>query len=56
MRRRFGRLKEVPGIFSQGQSLFELEANIQDAYELMLEDDDGGFPGPSQTKEVELQV
>ncbi len=32
-----GLLKEAPGIFSQGQSLQELEENIQDAYQLMLE-------------------
>jgi len=33
-----GRLKEVPGVFSQGESLTELEANIRDAYELVLAD------------------
>jgi len=27
-----GRLKEVPGVFSQGESLDELESNIADAY------------------------
>jgi predicted RNase H-like HicB family nuclease len=31
-----GRLKEVPGVFSQGETLSELEENISDAYELML--------------------
>ena len=30
-----GRLKEVPGVFSQGESLEELEDNIRDAYRLM---------------------
>jgi predicted RNase H-like HicB family nuclease len=34
-----GRLKEIPGVFSQGESLEELEENIQDAYEAMLADD-----------------
>jgi len=34
-----GRLKEVPGIFSQGESLEELEENIRDAYHLMTEDE-----------------
>ena len=34
-----GRLKEVPGVFSQGESLQELEENIREAYQLMLEDD-----------------
>lgn len=27
-----GRLKEVPGVFSQGESMDELEENIRDAY------------------------
>jgi len=30
-----GRLKEVPGVFSQGESLEELEENIRDAYRMM---------------------
>jgi predicted RNase H-like HicB family nuclease len=34
-----GRLKEVPGVFSQGTSLQELEENIRDAYQLMREDE-----------------
>ncbi len=33
-----GRLREVPGVFSQGQTLEELEDNIRDAYKLILED------------------
>ncbi|MEK7398650.1 MAG: type II toxin-antitoxin system HicB family antitoxin [Candidatus Poribacteria bacterium] len=35
-----GKLKEVPGVFSQGETLEELEENIRDAYSLMLEDDE----------------
>lgn len=34
-----GRLKEVPGIFSQGESLEELEENVRDAYHLMTEEE-----------------
>ena len=33
-----GRLKEVPGVYSQGETLKELEENIIDAYKLMIED------------------
>jgi predicted RNase H-like HicB family nuclease len=33
-----GRLKEVPGVFSQGASLRELEENIRDAYQLVMEE------------------
>jgi predicted RNase H-like HicB family nuclease len=51
-----GRLKEVPGVFSQGQTLSELEENIQDAYEAMLADDQPLDLGETQVKEVELEV
>jgi len=33
-----GQLREVPGVFSQGETLVELEENIRDAFELVLED------------------
>ena len=36
-----GKLREVPGVFSQGGSLEELKVNIQDAYDLMMEDNLG---------------
>jgi len=32
-----GRLIEVPGVFSQGETLDELQDNIADAYMLMIE-------------------
>jgi len=35
-----GRLKEVPGIFSQGETLQELEENIREAYQLMRADEE----------------
>jgi predicted RNase H-like HicB family nuclease len=33
-----GRLREVPGVFSQGETLHKLEENIRDAYRLMLKE------------------
>lgn len=30
------RLKDVPGVFSQGKTREELEENIQDAYRMMI--------------------
>jgi predicted RNase H-like HicB family nuclease len=30
-----GKLREVPGVFSQGETLEELEANVGDGYDLM---------------------
>tara|TARA_B100000315_G_C14327478_1_gene473721 strand:+ start:602 stop:703 length:102 start_codon:yes stop_codon:yes gene_type:complete len=32
-----GRIKEIPGVFSQGKSLDELKKNIKEAYHLMME-------------------
>lgn len=33
-----GRFREVPGLFSQGETLDELIANIREVYHLMAED------------------
>jgi predicted RNase H-like HicB family nuclease len=50
-----GRLKEVPGVFSQGESLEELEENIRDAYRMMTAEE--GLPHPgAQVKELEIEV
>jgi predicted RNase H-like HicB family nuclease len=51
-----GRLREVPGVFSQGATLEELEENIQDAYDLARAEGAEAFETPAQTKEVELEV
>ncbi len=34
-----GKIKEIPGVFSQGETLDELLENISDAYRLMMEDE-----------------
>jgi predicted RNase H-like HicB family nuclease len=49
-----GRLKEVPGVFSQGKTLKELEANIQDAYTLMM--DAEAPPGVAKTRTKQIGV
>ena len=55
--RYIGRLKEVPGVFSQGADLSELEENIKDAYEMMASDLDDFVPGTDiQEKERSVQV
>ena len=53
-----GRLKEVPGIFSQGETLQELEENIRDAYQLMLEEEDEDILsyGEVQTKVIGVEL
>jgi len=35
-----GKLKEIPGVFSQGKTLKELKENIIDAYRMMLQEYD----------------
>jgi predicted RNase H-like HicB family nuclease len=35
-----GRLREVPGVVSQGESLGELEENVREAHHLMREDEE----------------
>jgi predicted RNase H-like HicB family nuclease len=50
-----GRLKGVPGVFSQGKTLQELEQNIQDAYQMMVEEEETA-PTGAQTKEVTLEA
>ena len=32
-----GRIKEVPGVFSQGETLDELKKNVLEAYHLMID-------------------
>ena len=39
-----GRLKEAPGVFSQGATLQELEDNIRDAYRLMMQEQEEALP------------
>lgn len=51
-----GKLKEVPGVFSQGETLDALEANIQDAYNLMVEEEPSQERPDIQRKEITVQV
>jgi predicted RNase H-like HicB family nuclease len=49
-----GRLREVPGIFSQGKTLEELKENVKDAYHLMTEDQETPTDMPVQTEEIQV--
>jgi predicted RNase H-like HicB family nuclease len=51
-----GRLKEVPGVFSQGESLEELKENIADAYRLMLDSEPEPNHAGAQTLEVGVEL
>ena len=51
-----GRLIEVPGVFSQGETLDELRENIQDAYDLMVTQVRSPAPAAAQQLSLELDV
>lgn len=52
-----GKLKDVPGVFSQGKTLDELVENIKDAYKLMMEDVELPIPSSKvQTKKIGVKV
>ncbi len=50
-----GRLKGIPGVFSQGETLTQLEENIRDAYRMMIDDEETP-PAGAQTKAVVVDV
>jgi predicted RNase H-like HicB family nuclease len=51
-----GKIKEVPGVFSQGETLDELEENIREAYDLMMEEEILSQRPGIQTKEISVEV
>ena len=50
-----GRLPQIPGVFSQGATLQELEENLGDAYRIML-DVQGPSPADRATVMKEIEV
>jgi len=50
-----GKLKEVPGVFSQGKTFDELKFNIAEVYQLMIEVDDE-IEAEKQQIEIEVEV
>ena len=52
-----GKLKEVPGVFSEGVSLQELEENIADAYRMMISEQEEYEPSLEiKSKELSFRV
>ena len=51
-----GKLREVPGVFSQGETLAELTDNIADAYRMMVEADIEPVHAGTATIEVGVEV
>ena len=51
-----GRLQEVPGVFSQGETIEELQENIRDAYQMIVQEADMPAHPESRTMEIEVAV
>lgn len=51
-----GRLREVPGVFSQGETMDDLIRNIEEVYHLMLEESVPPAMADAQTVEIGLDV
>ncbi len=51
-----GRLKEIPGVFSQGESLEDLQNNIVDAYHLILDSELEPTHEGAETLELGVEV
>jgi predicted RNase H-like HicB family nuclease len=52
-----GRLRQIPGVFSQGSTLEELEENVRDAYRMMIAEQEAApVEGTIESKEIEVLV
>jgi len=52
-----GQLVEVPGVMSQGETLAELQANIDDAYQVVLAERKQAFSRPrGRSKSIPILV
>ncbi len=52
-----GKIKEIPGVFSQGETVEELKKNIEDAYQMMLYEEEVPIHHPpSQTQDIMMDV
>lgn len=51
-----GRLKEMPAVMSQGETLDQLQAMIRDAYHLMVEDAAENAFVPEQKQELAISM
>jgi predicted RNase H-like HicB family nuclease len=49
-----GRLREVAGVMSQGETLADLEANIREAYQLMHDSEPAPSGATVQTRQIEV--
>jgi len=51
-----GKIKEIPGVFSQGETLDELKENIRDAYRMMVHESAPAYHPASPVQETEFEL
>jgi predicted RNase H-like HicB family nuclease len=51
-----GRLKEVPGVFSQGETLGDLVANVRDAYQMLIAEDAPEYAAGPVPREMPMEI
>jgi predicted RNase H-like HicB family nuclease len=51
-----GRLREIPSVFSQGDTIEELEENIRDAYELLRADEIEILDRQVEHRQIQVEV
>ncbi len=51
-----GKLKEVPGVFSQGETIEDLKNNIKEAYRLMMQEEESFHEIKVERIELEVEV
>jgi predicted RNase H-like HicB family nuclease len=51
-----GRVKEIPGVFSQGETLADLKENIKDAYQMMVQESAPVYAPSTPVKELEFDL
>jgi predicted RNase H-like HicB family nuclease len=49
-------MKQVPGVFSQGETLDELEQNIVDAYRMVMAEEEASYSPESEVQIKEVIV
>jgi predicted RNase H-like HicB family nuclease len=51
-----GKIQEIPGVFSQGETLDELKENIADVYRMMLETEPESVHDGAQPLEIVVEL
>ncbi|MBN1895453.1 type II toxin-antitoxin system HicB family antitoxin [bacterium] len=51
-----GRIREIPGLFSQGETISELKENIRDAYRMLVQENAPVYHPSGRVDEMEFEL